>query len=134
IKDPFKVIQNAHQHLQSQGQLIIVLNHPCFRIPRQSSWGVDPEKHLQFRRVDRYFSALEIPILTHPSQKELSSKTFSYHYPLSSYSKWLQEAGFVMESIEEWCSDKKSVGKTARMENRSRQEFPLFLAFSARKA
>ena len=45
----------------------------------------------------------------------------------------LQQAGFVIQLIEEWGSDKSSVGSAARMENRSRQEFPLFLALKAIK-
>jgi len=36
--------------------------------------------------------------------------------------------------MEEWISDKKSTGAKARMENRSREEFPLFLALLAQKS
>ncbi|MFI5333862.1 MAG: class I SAM-dependent methyltransferase [Chlamydiales bacterium] len=133
ISDPKQVLQNASHLLKEGGQLLIVLSHPCFRIPRQSSWQVDEAKKLQFRRIDRYLSPLKIPIQTHPGQGEKSPETWSYHHPLSSYSKWLEESGFVIELIDEWCSDKKSTGKTAPMENRCREEFPLFLAIRATK-
>ncbi len=123
-------LQNAAQFLQRKGRLFIVLNHPCFRIPRQSSWGVDEKKQIQFRRVDRYLSSLQIPIQTHPG-KERKAKTWSFHHSLSTYSQSLYEAGFVIEKIEEWCSDKKSEGGRAKMENFSRLEFPLFLAIQA---
>jgi ubiquinone/menaquinone biosynthesis C-methylase UbiE len=133
IKDPLPVLTNAANHLKQGAKLLIVLNHPCFRIPRQSSWGIDEGKKLQYRRVDRYFSPLEISIQMRPSQNEQSAETQSYHYPLSSYCAWLKEAGFCIELIEEWCSDKKSMGKMATMENRARQEFPLFLTLLTRK-
>jgi hypothetical protein len=45
----------------------------------------------------------------------------------------LKDAGFAIDVIEEWTSDKESEGRAARMENRSRSEFPLFLAIKAFK-
>jgi ubiquinone/menaquinone biosynthesis C-methylase UbiE len=132
IEDPQKVFANAARHLQPGGKLVIVLNHPCFRIPRQSSWGVDDLKKTQFRRIDRYFSPLKIPIEAHPSHKK-TSITWSFHLPLSAYFQYLSSAGFLVENLEEWNSDKTSVGKAAKMENRSRGEFPLFLALLAVK-
>jgi ubiquinone/menaquinone biosynthesis C-methylase UbiE len=133
IEEPLKVFQNVARHLQSGGRFIIVLNHPCFRIPRQSSWGVDQENKLQYRRINRYMSPLKIPIQAHPSKGEKSANTWSFHHALSDYSRWLQETGFTIDLIEEWCSDKSSEGKMAKMENRSRAEFPLFMAIMAIK-
>ncbi|MBS0630007.1 MAG: class I SAM-dependent methyltransferase [Verrucomicrobia bacterium] len=126
IEGVLQVLKNIHRHLIPGGKLFIVLNHPCFRIPRQSSWGIDEAKKLQYRRVDCYLSPLEIPIQTHPGKND-AVQTLSFHHPLMSYTKWLKEAGFVILEIEEWISDKKSTGAKARMENRSREEFPLFL-------
>jgi len=132
MSDPLAAIKNAHSHLENKGKLLLVLNHPCFRIPRQSSWQIDVPKKLQYRRIDRYASSLAIPIRTHPGM-ESSQETISYHLPLSAYSSFLKQAGFVIEEIEEWCSEKKSYGKQASMENRARAEFPLFLAIHAIK-
>ncbi|MBY0528756.1 MAG: methyltransferase domain-containing protein [Rhabdochlamydiaceae bacterium] len=133
IDSPETLFQTASLALKSQGTLVLVINHPCFRIPRQSHWGIDPQKKLQYRRLDMYMSALKIPIQTHPSQKNDSPTTWSFHRPLSTYTRLLKEAGFNISAIEEWCSDKKSTGKMASVENRSRQEFPLFLAIAAQK-
>jgi hypothetical protein len=130
---PLPVFQNAAAHLMPQGKLVLVLNHPCFRIPRQSGWIIDEKKQLQSRRIDRYMTPLEIPIFTRPSQQECSASSPSYHLSLSAYSQALLKSGFCIDLIEEWCSDKKSTGKAARRENRARQEFPLFLCIVARK-
>ena len=77
-------------------------------------------------------SPMEIPINMNPSDRS-SPITMSYHYPLSDYSKMLKDAGFVIDLIEEWTSDKESEGRVARMENRSRAEIPLFIAIRAIK-
>ena len=127
------MFKNASQYLQPGAPFIIVLNHPYFRIPRQSSWKVDEDNKIQYRRIDRYMSAMKIPIQAHPSKGQHSAQTFSFHYPLSDYSRWLKEAGFTIDLIEEWCSDKVSEGRAAKMENRSRKEIPLFMAIVARK-
>lgn len=133
IAEPLAVFKNAANHLRPGGQLIFVLNHPCFRIPRQSSWGIDQEHKIQYRRIDRYHSDMKIPIQMHPGQKTKESETWSFHHPLASFSQWLFESGFAIELLEEWYSDKVSTGKAARMENRSREEIPLFLAIRAKK-
>lgn len=127
-----KAVANAGRHLKPGGRLVIVVNHPCFRVPRQSSWGVDPASNLQYRRVNRYLSPLKVPLQVNPSRGERSAVAWSFHHPLSDYSRWLHEAGFCVERLEEWASDKVSEGKEARRENLSRREFPLFLAISAR--
>lgn len=132
IEKALDVFHNLKKVLKPHAKLLIVLNHPCFRIPRQSSWGVDEAKKWQYRRVDRYLSCLKIPIQTHPGSQKTSQTTWSFHHPLSAYSLWLKEAGFSLELIDEWASDKKSTGSKATMENRSRAEFPLFLTLVAK--
>ncbi len=126
-------IQTAARHLKKGGKALIVMNHPCFRIPRQSSWGIDEQMKLQYRRINSYMSPQEIPIQTNPGKGRSSETTFSYHHPLSEICSWLQAEKFVIASIEEWCSDKKSEGAKAKMEDRARREIPLFLSLLAIK-
>lgn len=134
IEKPALVLKNAAEGLAENGKLIIVLNHPCYRIPRQSSWKVDDAQKIQYRRIDRYMTPMEIPIQMNPGAKEKAVQTFSFHYPLASYFSMLKDAGFVVENMEEWCSNKESTGKAAKMENRAREEFPLFMTLLCRKA
>jgi ubiquinone/menaquinone biosynthesis C-methylase UbiE len=133
VAHPDRALMHAAQHLVSGGILAIVLNHPCFRIPRQASWMIDEKKKQQCRRVDAYLSPMKIPIVMHPGKGAASQTTWSFHHPLSDYSQFLAQAGFAIMFIEEWTSDKKSTGRNARMENRAREEFPLFLTFIAKK-
>lgn len=130
---PKNAFVNAAKHLVKGGYLVIAMNHPCFRIPRQSSWKVDEVQKIQYRRIDRYSSPLSIPIQAHPSKGEESAETWSFHFPLASFSAGLFEAGLAIELIEEWHSDKVSTGGAAKMENRSRQEIPMFMAIRAVK-
>jgi len=127
------VIINAKKHLRKGGKFVMILNHPMFRIPRQTSWGMDEKSKIQYRRVDRYMSEMEIPILTNPGSFEKSEKTWSFHHCLSKYSEELFRNGLVIERIDEWVSDKKSTGGKAKMENRSREEIPMFMAIVAEK-
>lgn len=128
---PQNAIKNASQLLIKDGKLAIVINHPMFRIPRQSGWGEHPNK-LQYRYINRYLSHMKIPILMHPSRKG-GAETVSYHFPLSYYVDALVKNGFVITGIEEWTSDKESKGKAAKQENRARTEIPLFMAILAQK-
>jgi ubiquinone/menaquinone biosynthesis C-methylase UbiE len=133
IEHPDRAIFHAAQHLKKGGKLIIVLNHPAFRIPRQSGWGIDEASQIQYRRMNVYMSPQKIPIQTHPGQGSASPVTYSYHHPLSSYVAWMEKAGCSICHMEEWCSDKKSEGSKAKREDRARKEFPLFLGWVAKK-
>ncbi len=130
---PEKAIKEASNHLKSGGKLLLVLNHPCFRIPRQSNWGVDEKAKLQYRRMNVYMSPQKIPIQTNPSKGAKSATTYSFHHPLSFFISSLSKSGLMVSNMEEWCSDKKSEGGRAKMEDRARKEFPLFLAILAHK-
>lgn len=132
MKNAALAIKNAAHHLAPNGTLIIVLNHPCFRIPKHSSWDIDYPNLIQMRKVHRYMSSQTISIQTHPG-KTNSPTTLSFHEPLSGYSQALFEADLGIEQIIEWCSDKKSTGKHAQMEDESRDEIPLFLTLICRK-
>jgi SAM-dependent methyltransferase len=127
-----EAIASASKHLKKDAKLILVLNHPCFRIPRQTEWSYDEKIKMQYRRVNAYMSSLNIPIPMQPGKKT-DFTTYSFHHPLSTYTHWLQDASLHILSIEEWCSDKKSEGSRAKSEDRARLEFPLFLALLAEK-
>ncbi len=136
MSDPKAVLCEASRFLHPNGMFVCVLNHPCFRIPRKSRWGFDEPTKTQTRELFSYMSFQEIPITTHPgkvSQGIKSDTTWSYHLPLSDWSRIFQESGFIIEQLEEWVSPKISTGKAARWENRAREEFPLFLTFVLRK-
>ena len=133
LQYPERALQQAARCLQAKGSFILVINHPCFRIPRQSHWGMDADKKIQYRRIDRYLSTLQIPLQVHPGKGSDSPTVWTYHYSLSMIVQFLVQAGFVIDCMEEWTSDKKSTGPCAKWEDRARTEFPLFLAIRAKK-
>jgi ubiquinone/menaquinone biosynthesis C-methylase UbiE len=121
-------IKNLTSIINPTGHLLIVLNHPCFRIPRQSGWGVDPKTNLQYRYLNRYLKPLKIPIRIEPSKGEQSPIAWSYHFALQDLFKWLNQNHMAVINLEEWTSGKVSEGKMAKSEDRARTEFPLFLS------
>lgn len=132
IDDVKAVFRDAAKVLRPGASFVVVVNHPVLRTPRQTSWGYDEAKKMQYRRVDGYMIAHEIPIFVHPGKGERSERTFSYHRPLCEYVSAFVEAGFVIDGLEEWTSDRRSEsGERARTENRSRNEIPLFMAIRA---
>lgn len=132
MEHPDRAIANARKHVKRGGKILLILNHPCFRIPRQSAWGIDPANKLQYRRVNRYMTPMSIPLPVNPSRGEQSAMTISFHRSLSDIFRYLADAKCSVIALEEWCSDKKSEGAKARSEDRARAEFPLFLALLAR--
>jgi len=131
MKKPFGVFQNCAKLLNAGGKIIMVLNHPAFRIPKKCDWKEIDGK--QYRMEESYMSSMEIPIDSSPHDRKDNQTTFSYHFSISAYSEMLFDNGMVIEKIEEWISDKKSTGSKALMEDKARKEFPLFMAIVARK-
>lgn len=119
--------------LNAGGRFVMVLMHPCFRGPKETSWGWDEQRKIQYRRVDRYLLPRKTPIVTHPG-KSPEIYTWSFHKPIEHYVKALRQAGLLIDAMEEWPSHKKSSpGPRASAENTAREEIPMFLAVRARK-
>ncbi len=126
----------AARVLKPGGRLVVVLNHPAFRIPQKSSWEWDAKKGRQYRRIESYLKEYKIEIDMTPGEKDKSKKqkTISFHRPLQSYFEKLQSAGFVVAKLEEWVSHKKSQkGPRSLEEDRIRKEIPMFLMLEAKK-
>lgn len=126
IENVQSVFSECNRVLKKNGRLLLVLNHPAFRIPKFSSWGIDEENSVQYRRVDRYLSESRAEILMHPGSSE--EKTVSFHRSLQYYFKALGKYGFCVCRLEEWNSHRQSdKGPRQKMENEARKEIPLFL-------
>ena len=132
MSDIVGVFKNVARWMKPEGKFVFVTTHPCFRIPRQSHWGWDEGKKIQFRRIDHYSSSINIPIIT-PPMTDSNKLTITYHRSLQNYFKALSRARLWVDVLEEWNSHKNSQpGKRSRAENRARKEIPLFLAVRAR--
>jgi ubiquinone/menaquinone biosynthesis C-methylase UbiE len=114
--------------LRPWGRFVIVMMHPAFRGPKETAWGWDADKQVQYRRVDRYLLPRKTPIVAHPG-KDPGTYTWTFHKPLEAYARALRNAGLLIDAIEEWPSHKTSTsGPRAAAENTARKEIPMFLA------
>ena len=133
-----KAFKECARALKAGGKMLIVLNHPAFRVPKESSWGWDSTAGgVQYRRVDRYLSESKEKIQMHPSTgsgqvPRPEDYTISFHRPLQFYFKLLHNSGFCVSRLEEWISNKKSEpGPRSKAEDVARKEIPLFLFLEA---
>ena len=130
-----EVMAEANRVLVKGGRMIIVMNHPAFRVPQASFWGFDDRngKSIQYRRIDQYLTESKKAIQMHPGD-DPSETTLSFHRPLQFYFKAFNKSHFAVTRLEEWMSHKKSAkGPKQEAEDRSRKEIPLFLCLEAVK-
>ena len=133
IENAKDTLSECARVLKKDGKLFLVLNHPAFRIPKESEWGWDEERKVRYRRIDRYISELQTKIQMHPGDAP-EKYTLSFHRPLQFYFKALQKAGFRVGRLEEWTSHKESEsGPRKAAEDMARKEIPLFLFLEATK-
>lgn len=126
------VLESAAWVLRGGGRLVIVMTHPCFRVPRQSGWGWQAERKLQYRRIDRYLTPLAVPMKAYQGQHR--GTTTSFHRPLQEYINALAYSGLFVEQMREITSFKQAAnGPRAKAETLANQEIPLFLGLRARK-
>lgn len=126
--------------LRPGGRAVVVILHPAFRAPKQSSWGWSGEGTAarQHRRVDAYLSEAQVPIVMNPgalAQGAEELTTTTHHRPIGRYVGALAAAGLLIDAVEEWASHRESIpGPRAEEENRARSEIPMFLAVRAVRA
>ncbi|MFZ2151596.1 MAG: class I SAM-dependent methyltransferase [Minisyncoccia bacterium] len=126
-----KVFDHVSKALKKDGVFHIVTLHPSFRIPQLSDWTFDEKRKEQGRTIFTYMSETKISIAQNPSKKD-SPQSITFHRPLQVYSKTLQNSGFMIRRIEEWCSHKESLaGKRKSAEDKARKEIPMFLYIEA---
>ncbi|MCC6427642.1 MAG: methyltransferase domain-containing protein [Phycisphaerales bacterium] len=137
--DPIEpVLMGVASLLKPGGSLVMVILHPAFRAPGQTSWGWDGEKCgsdgvtkrrsdemrkrpvatgkkptaiKQYRRVDGYLSPGQSPIVMNPGSAAHGADeitTWTFHRPIQTYSRLLSEAGFAIDLLEEWPSIRTS--------------------------
>ncbi len=127
-----QVLAESARVLKPRGRLCIVLNHPAFRIPKESSWEWTTDQTTQYRRIDKYLSESKQKIIMHPGKSE--AYTITFHRPLQIYFKFLSKAGFGVTHLEEWISNRIGPkGKTFAALEQARKEIPIFLYLEARK-
>jgi SAM-dependent methyltransferase len=130
--DPLdRVLASAAWALKPGGRLVALLTHPAFRVPRQSGWGWDEGRKLQYRRVDRYLTPLPVPM----KSIDGSRPTRSFHRPVSAYVNGMAACGLGVDSMLEVPahrvkSPRAGDDKAAEL---ARREIPLFLGLRARK-
>lgn len=128
-----ELFDNMARALRVGGRGVIIMMHPCFRVPRQSEWGWDEAKKTQYRRIDRYATPLSVPIATHPGRNP-RQQTLFHHRPLADYLNALGRAGLAVVAAEELLTHRRpQPGGRSRAENRAVEEFPIFLALKALK-
>lgn len=127
IKNIAGVFAECRRVIAPHGRMVIVINHPAFRIPQHSSWGWDSARRIQYRRVDHYLTESRVFIDMHPGAKEKKT-TISFHRPLQTYVNTLAKHDFVVTRMEEWISHRISMkGPRKVAEDNVRKEIPLFL-------
>ncbi len=125
------VFRSIERVLKPNGRLVMVMMHPCFRGPKETSWGWDEHARVQYRRVDRYMLPRKAPIVTNPG-KDPNRYTWTFHKPLEAYVKAMRAANLFIDTLEEWTSHKTTqTGPRAAAENQARKEIPLFLTIRA---
>lgn len=138
IENVKEVFAEVNRTLKPGGKMYVVMNHPAFRQPKDSSWGFDDgkarkAKPVQYRRIDSYMSEAKIKIQMHPGDKP-DEMTLSFHRPLQYYVKALNKSGFAVSRLEEWISHKSSAkGPKKEAEDTARKEIPMFLCLEAIK-
>ncbi|MBZ0296296.1 MAG: class I SAM-dependent methyltransferase [Anaerolineae bacterium] len=124
-----QVIQSAAWALREGGRIVILMRHPCFRVPRQSGWGYDQNRKLQYRRVDSYLTPLSVPMKSYGKQKQQGA-TISFHRPLHQYINALSDCDLLLDRLDEITTYKQA---DSRAEKRINNEIPLFVALRAVK-
>lgn len=124
-----QVIQSAAWALREGGRVVILMRHPCFRVPRQSGWGYDQDRKLQYRRVDSYLTPLSVPMKSY-GKKQRQGTTISFHRPLHQYINALSGCNLLLDRLDEITTHKQG---DSRAEKRINSEIPLFVALRAIK-
>lgn len=123
-------LASAAWALRSGGRLVVLMTHPCFRVPWHSGWDWDADRRLRYRRVERYRTPFAAPMQDYSGPRRGSTR--SYHRPLETYVNALAAHGLLVDRLDEIPSYEFD-GTRARRKAaaRANDEIPLFLGLRA---
>jgi len=134
IENVSEMFTECKRVLKQNGRLVLVMNHPSFRVPQGSDWHFT--EGVQYRIVGKYLSESKVAIDMTPGQKDPKKKikTVSFHRPLQYYVKLLAKSGLAITRLEEWISHKESQsGPRQKAEDTARKEIPMFMCIEVKK-
>ncbi len=134
IENVAEVLTECSRVLKASGRMILVLNHPTFRVPQGSDWYF--EGGVQSRIVSTYLSESKVEIDMTPGERNVNKKvkTYSFHRSLQFYVKAFAKSGFAITRLEEWISHKASqTGPRQLAEDKARKEIPMFMCIEVKK-
>jgi len=125
------VLDSVAWALREDGRVVLLLTHPCFRVPRQSGWGWDAKRKLQYRRIDRYLTPLSVPMKAYPGKRR--GVTLNFHRPLQTYINGLSECGLLVDYLRELPYTARTSEGDGKAKRLAAREVPLFLGLRAFK-
>lgn len=134
IENVGEVFAECSRVLKKDGRIVLVLNHPAFRVPQGSDWYF--ADGVQSRIINQYLSESKIFIDMTPGEKNPKKKikTITFHRSLQYYMKLLAKNSFAITRLEEWISHKQSgTGPRQVAEDKARKEIPMFMCLEVKK-
>lgn len=134
IENVNDVLVECNRVLKNTGRIVVVLNHPAFRVPQGSDWYF--ADGIQSRIVSKYLSESKVFIDMTPGEKDTKKKisTITFHRSLQYYMKLFAKNGFAITRLEEWISHKQSgIGPRQVAEDKARKEIPMFMCLEIKK-
>lgn len=134
IENVSGVFAECKRILKDGGRVVLVLNHPAFRVPQGSDWYFGDG--VQSRIVSKYLSESKVSIDMTPGEKDVKKKvkTISFHRSMQYYMKIFSKNGFAITRLEEWISHKQSqAGPRQKAEDTARKEIPMFMCVEVKK-
>jgi len=130
IRNAAGTIHEMGRLLATSGRLVFSINHPCFDIDERSAWLVQhqPYRESVARKVEDYRRERSVRVAWKISETEYGYTT-SYHRTLSTYSRYLRDAGLAISLLEEPAPRAELLRKS--YQGRFIAEIPLHLVFTA---
>jgi ubiquinone/menaquinone biosynthesis C-methylase UbiE len=102
IRDGGGAVREVARLLRPAGRFVFSINHPCFDVDTSSTWVTEYALYDETicRKVRGYRAEREVDVPWKISETE-SRFTKSYHRTLSTYVRYLREAGLAIRRLEE---------------------------------
>ena len=102
IRDADATIREIGRLLAPDGRLVFSISHPCFDIDDRSAWLIErpPYREIIARKVENYRRERRVRVAWKISETE-TAYTISYHRTLTTYSRYLRDAGLVIVRLAE---------------------------------